>query len=93
MQSVPINIWEWLDKIQPDDRLPIVIVSILFGLGALVLIVWILAHAVSRIHRLRTEANLKHELLERGLSADEVAMVVASTAGRSGNKSLPIRRE
>jgi hypothetical protein len=92
MQSVPTNVWEWLDKIRPDDRMPIVIVSILFGLTALVFILWIFIHAVSTIHRTRAESNLKHELLERGLSADEIAMIVASTTNRHGDKTPPIRR-
>jgi len=81
MNSVPTSLWEWLDKIGPDDRLPIVIVTVLFGLAATVVVMWVLAHTIAKIHRARLESNLKHELLERGLSAEEIAIVVASTAG------------
>jgi hypothetical protein len=84
MQSVPTNVWEWLDKIGPDDRMPIIIVSILFGLAAIVFVVWIISHTIGTIHRIRVETALKQELLERGLSAEEIATVVTASAKGRG---------
>ena len=83
MNSVPTNLWEWLGPIAPDERFALCVTSVVVGLTALVFIVGLISHTISKIHRTRLEATLKRELLDRGLSAEEVTEVIAATgAGR-----------
>jgi hypothetical protein len=79
MNSVPTNLWEWLAEIKPDDRIALCIVLILFGATALVFAIGIISHTVQSIHHSRLESTLKRELLDRGLSVDEIAKVIAAT--------------
>jgi hypothetical protein len=79
MNSVPSNVWEWLAPIAPDERFALCVTSVVIGLTALVFIIGLITHTVSKIHRTRLEAALKRELLDRGLSADEIAEVIAAT--------------
>jgi hypothetical protein len=39
---------------------------------------------INSIHRRRTETELKRELLERGMSADEIATVIRATPKKGG---------
>ena len=41
---------------------------------------------INSMHRRRTETDLKRELLERGMSADEIATVIRATPSRRGSK-------
>jgi len=82
---VPNGLWEWLAPIEADERFALSCVVVIIGLAALVLIVAIVATAVARIHRVRAETALKRELLDRGLSPDEVVRVIAARSGRHAN--------
>jgi hypothetical protein len=41
-----------------------------------------ITYTIRSIHRSRLETELKRELLDRGLSVDEVAKVIQATAGQ-----------
>jgi hypothetical protein len=81
MESIPSNLWEWLAPIEPAERFALCITSVVVGLTALVFIVGLVSHTIGKIHRTRLESALKRELLDRGLSADEIASVIAATGG------------
>jgi hypothetical protein len=59
---------------------------IVIGLGVLVPISGIVFGTVTnylqRTHRAELEASLKHAMLERGMSAEEIKTVLEATAGR-----------
>jgi hypothetical protein len=67
---------ESLMDVSPNDRLPIVIVTIVFAAGIIIASVAIIGGYVHTFNRHRFEADLKRELLDRGLSPDEVVRVV-----------------
>jgi hypothetical protein len=76
---VPSSLWQWLAEIEPDDRFALCVVSIVFGVIALVFTIGLVSHTVHSIHQARLENTLKRELLDRGLSVDEIAKVIAAT--------------
>jgi len=82
MQATPTRIWEWLPKLDDGDLTAIVILSII----AIVGIVAILCVMVYRIHKNRLEDALKRELLDRGMTAEEIATVINSGQRRSALK-------
>jgi hypothetical protein len=84
MNSVPTNLWEWLAPIQPDERFALCITSVVVGLTAVVCIIGLISHTVGKIHRTRVEAALKRELLDRGLSAEEIVNIVEASASPQG---------
>jgi hypothetical protein len=89
MNTVPDSLWEWLVEINPGDRFALCVVSIVFGVMALLVTIGIVSHTVRSIHQSRLESTLKRELLDRGLSVDEIAKVIAATGNvkRTGCRS------
>lgn len=81
MSTVPVNLWEWLAPIDADDRFALCITLVVFGVFALVIIVGLITHTIAKVHRTRLEATLKRELLDRGLSVEEITSVIAATGG------------
>lgn len=72
MDSVPSVFWTWINKFNGDD---------LAGLTAGTLVVFaavvgMICLTVYKIHKTRADHSLKRELLDRGLSADEIATIV-----------------
>jgi hypothetical protein len=80
MRPVPTNFWEWMSRAAADDVTAIVVLSIF----AIVGIVAILAVTVHRIHKNRLDDALKRELLDRGMSAEEIALVVGAAQPKRG---------
>jgi hypothetical protein len=75
--------------VSPNDRLPIVIVSIVFVAGIIIASVAIIGGYVHTFNRHRYEADLKRELLDRGLSPEEVVRVVEASPGKNGGNNRP----
>ena len=84
MNSVPTNLWEWLAPIDPAERFALCITTIVVGLLAMVFVIGLVSHAIGKIHRTRLENALKRELLDRGMSSDEIAQVVGASAAPKG---------
>lgn len=59
-----------------DQRFALMIVAIGCLTGIICTIVGCLTSAVTSTQRNRTEADLKRELIDRGMTADEIAQVV-----------------
>jgi hypothetical protein len=76
MQSQPASLGEWINSMSPGDRLPLLIVSIILGTFALIFIVTMVTGTVYMMHKNRLETALKRELLEQGMSAEEIVSVV-----------------
>ncbi len=80
MQSTPSDFWLWFSKFNSDD---------LAGLAAGILvvcavIVGMICLTIYKIHKTRAEDALKRELLDRGLSATEIATIVGATSAKEG---------
>jgi hypothetical protein len=55
-------------------------------LGSIIGIVAIIASSVNKIHRRNADTALKQDMLERGLSADEIERVLAAKSPEPGCK-------
>ena len=79
MNSVPGGFWEWTAALEPGQRTGMIAMSII----ALVVMTTIFMVTVYKIHKNRLEDALKRELLDRGMSADEIATVIRARPARS----------
>ena len=70
--SPNLDPWQWFQSLHSDVQMQI-IGGVLFTIVALTAIVCYVSNA---IHRRRADMQLKRELLERGMSADEIATVI-----------------
>ena len=71
--------WEWLSSLNAHERLPL----LLMAMFALVCIVMIVFGSLYKMHKNRLDDALKRELLDRGMSADEIATVVRARPMKS----------
>lgn len=65
---------------QADHRFVLVVVAIGCATGVICTIVSFVSHTVNSIHRRRIEAEMKREMIDRGMSADEIAKIIEATA-------------
>jgi signal transduction histidine kinase len=72
MNSMPTSFWGWVAGLQAEERAVLLVVCLI----AAVLIVMIVALSIHSIHRNRLDDSLKRELLDRGMSADEIATIM-----------------
>jgi hypothetical protein len=74
------SFWQWVQSMPHPEAIimPIFFIA-LTGIvtGGIV---------INSIHRRRAESDLKRELLERGMSADEIATVIRATPTRAISK-------
>ena len=73
----------WSDKflgLDGPQRFSLLIVGIGCLTGVIVTLACIISSVVSKAHQRRIEAELKREMLDRGMSAEEVARVIEATA-------------
>ena len=72
-----------LVDVSPNDRFSLLVVAIVFG-TALSIVLTLTIGLLVRSVRLRTqELEFKRDLLDRGLSPEEVARVVEASPGKS----------
>lgn len=69
---------DFFSKLSSDEIMPIVIVAIIFGASAVIALAGIVAGCVYKIRRLSISAHLKQEMLDRGMSAEEIKMILES---------------
>jgi hypothetical protein len=72
MNSVPSDFWGWMAELDSGERTGLLVLSVV----AFIFIVTVLLCTVYQMHKNRLEDALKRELLDRGMSADEIATVV-----------------
>jgi hypothetical protein len=65
-----------LEGIDADKRFVLLIISIGCATGIILGTFGILSSVFSSVHRRRTEIDLKRDMIERGMSADEIAKVI-----------------
>lgn len=62
-----------------DHRFVLLIVLLLSVVGVLITAISVAAHTIGTIQRRNCEARLKQDMLDRGMTAEEIATVVEST--------------
>ncbi len=80
MQSTPTDLgfWHWVQSMPHPE-------SIIMPIFFVVLVAIVTGGIViNSIHRRRAETELKRELLERGMGAEEIAMVIRATPSKRG---------
>ena len=68
--------------INPDNRFVLMLVGIGCLTGIIISAVTIISGALQSVHRTRLEAELKRDMLDRGMSAEEIAKVIESSTPR-----------
>jgi hypothetical protein len=76
MNSDAMNIWQWSASLTQDEREMI----IFFGSVVLVLITWMITLMTQKMHRARMDDSLKRELVERGMSAQEIIGIIEASS-------------
>ena len=78
--AVSTDIWaETFFGLDQEKRFVLMLVAIGCVTGVICTVVGCVSSAVSSIHRRRLDHDLKQDLLDRGMSADEVAQVVEAS--------------
>lgn len=62
--------------LDPSKRFALLVVVVGCGTGVLCTLITSITGAVNSYHHRRVEADMKREMIERGMSADEIAKVV-----------------
>jgi len=73
----------WTNKfmgLEAEQRFALLIVGIGCLTGVIVTLACLISSVVSKAHQRRIEAELKREMLDRGMLAEEVARVIEATA-------------
>lgn len=69
----------WTDQffgLDQDQRFVILILVIVFSAAIIIALAGIIGGALAGMHRRRLEADLKQDMLDRGMTAEEVARVI-----------------
>jgi hypothetical protein len=67
-----------LEGIDADKRFVLLIIAIGCGTGIILGTFGILSSAFNSLHRRRVETDLKRDMIDRGMSADEIAKIIES---------------
>jgi hypothetical protein len=65
-----------VSKMSHEDIIPIAVVGIMFGVAGLVALVSMITKCVYKVSQLSVSARMKQDMLERGMSADEIKTVL-----------------
>jgi hypothetical protein len=71
---------EWSSGFEPEQRFVLLIVGIGCVTGIILGLAGILSGTMSSVHRRRIEADMKRDMLERGMSADEIAKIIEAAS-------------
>jgi hypothetical protein len=74
---------EWADEffgLGQDQRFVLLLTIVGGSIGIIISLAGILYSALDAAHRRRTEADLKREMLDRGMSVDEIVKVIEAAA-------------
>ncbi len=72
-----------LSKIMPGEIIPLVAITLGISAGIIISLGAIIAGQVRRYRERQIATNLIHDLVERGLSADEIERLVRASAVQS----------
>ena len=78
---------EWREVffgLEPRERFPLLIIAIGCTFALLLTTVIVVGNVVYSIQRRRSEYDLKRDMLDRGLSADEISEIIKATPPPEG---------
>jgi hypothetical protein len=75
-----------LMSIDSEQRWLLLVIAIGCSVGLILGIVSLVMSGVGSMQKSRAELALKREMLDRGMSADEIATVIAATSGAAAMK-------
>jgi hypothetical protein len=78
MRSIPNDFWLWFSKFNAEDLTGLVAVVLVFSVAA----VAVICFTFYAVHKSRADHALKRELLDRGMSADEIATIISAAPPR-----------
>jgi hypothetical protein len=70
--------------ISPEHRWLLLVITIGCSVGLITAVTAIVTSALRSMHKHRSETELKRELVERGMSADEIATIIRAVAPENG---------
>src|SRR4051812_29689283 len=65
-----------LSELNPNNRVAVILVVVGCATGVICTLVVSIASTVNSIHHRRVEADMKREMIDRGMSADEITKVI-----------------
>jgi hypothetical protein len=65
----------WND-LNPNNRFALIVVVVGCATGVLCTLITFVSSTINSIHHRRVEADMKRDMIERGMSADEIAKVI-----------------
>jgi hypothetical protein len=78
------SIFDWasdtLSGLDPNKRFALVVVVIGCATGVLCTAITMISGTVNSMHRRRIEAEMKREMIERGMSAEEIAKIIETAS-------------
>lgn len=80
-QSPPVDYDPWKDSffgLEQDQRFIIMILAVGCFTAIVITLAGIIAGVSTSIHRRRSEVEFKREMLDRGMSSEEIAQVIES---------------
>jgi hypothetical protein len=73
--------------IAPEQRWLLLVITIGCLVGLITTVAAIVMSSLRSIYKQRTETDLKRELVERGMSADEIAKIIQAAAPENGGQN------
>src|SRR3954462_1893729 len=65
-----------LTGLNPNNRFALIVVVVGCATGVICTLVVVISSTIKSIHHRRVEADMKREMIERGMSADEITKVI-----------------
>src|SRR5437870_13553781 len=62
--------------LMPDNRFALLVVLVGCGTGVVCTLAVFISGTITAIHQNRVQSDLKREMIERGMSADEIAKII-----------------
>ena len=84
---------EVLSKLRSDDLVAVLVVTVLFGSCMLVGAIGIIATAVRRYHARQLATSLILEMLDRGMTADEIVRILTAAGMQDQQDDLSSVRQ
>jgi hypothetical protein len=87
-----MNAWQWTSQlfaataandllnVDSDNRFALYVIVIGCITGVICTIVIFASSTINSIHRRRVEAEMKRDMIERGMSADEIAKIIEAAS-------------
>ncbi len=63
-------------NLEPKERFALIVVVIGCATGVVCTVVTFAASTINSMHRRRVEADMKRDMIERGMSADEITKII-----------------